>query len=130
MSQVQQERETSPGGGRLLWSLPVLMFAVLATGILYEAGREARDDRAAYQHCRDQATDVVGTAACGCILAREKGTFRHAMVIFAPRGWQELWHRATRNECMAEAYTRIVAERGIEAVRPLSSRGTEGSLSP
>lgn len=130
MSQVQQERETSSGGGRLLWSLPVLIFAVLATGILYEVGREARDDRAAYQRCRGQATDVVETAACTCILEREDGLSRHTLVMFAPRGWQELWHRATRNECMADAYTRIVTERGGEAVRPLPLPGTEGGFSP
>jgi len=130
MSQVQQERETSPAGGRLLWSLPVLLFAVLATGVLYEGEREARDDLAAHQHCRAQATDIVETAACTCILEREGGSFRHTLVMFAPRSWQELWHRATRNECAAEAYTRIVTERGIHAVRPLPLPGTAGSLSP
>jgi hypothetical protein len=119
MSQVPVERETSPRGGRLLWSLPLMAFAMLATGILYEAGRKARDDHAVHRVCRDQAEDIVQAEVCTCILRREAGLFRHVLVMSAPRSWQELWHRATRNECMAEAYTRIVTERGIQTVRPM-----------
>ena len=35
-----------------------------------------------------------------------------------------------RNECTAEAYTRTVTERGIQAVRPLPLSGTESGFSP
>lgn len=42
----------------------------------------------------------------------------------------EAWHRATRNECMAEAYGRIVTEPGVEVVRPRPLPGAEGGLSP
>ncbi|HEV7328800.1 MAG TPA: hypothetical protein VGN91_27380 [Bosea sp. (in: a-proteobacteria)] len=130
MSQTLQKREALPGRGRLLWSLPVLVFAVLTTCVVYEVAREMRDDRAEHERCRDRAQDVVEAAACNCILEREDGLFRHALVIFAPRGWQELWHRATRNECMAEAYTRSVTERGIQAVRLLPLPRADGGFSP
>jgi cbb3-type cytochrome oxidase subunit 3 len=130
MSEMLHERETSPRGGRLLWSLPLLLFAVLMTGILYEAGRRARNDRAAHERYRDQAADIVERVACTCILEREGGSFRHILMIFAPRSWQELWHRATRNECLAEAYTLIVTERGIQAVRPRQLPRGDGGFSP
>lgn len=32
-----------------------------------------RADRAAHERCRDQAVDIVETAACTCILKREGG---------------------------------------------------------
>lgn len=128
MSEALQERETSPRGNRLQWSLPILLLAALVTGIAYEVGREARIDRAAHEHCRGQAVDAVEMAACTCILDREIGW--HALIMFAPRSWQELWHRAARNECLAESYTRIVTERGVQAVRPLPLLRMEGSLSP
>lgn len=130
MSQAFQEREASPRGGRLLWWVPVLLAAALAAATLYEGAREMREHRTAHEHCREQAGDLVEAAACTCILDREGGLFRHALVMAAPRDWQELWHRATRNECLAKAYSRIVTEHGIQAVRPLPLPGTEGSFSP
>lgn len=128
MSEMLHERETSPRSNRLQWSLPILLLVVLVTGVAYEAGREARIDRAAHERCRDEAANAVETAACSCILEREIGW--HALIMFAPRGWQELWHRAARNECLAESYARIVTERGIQAVRPLPLLRMESSLSP
>lgn len=130
MSEALQGREVSIRGGRFLWSLPALIVAALAAVILHEGAQQMREDRAAHARCRERAGDLVEAAACSCILEREDGLFRHALVMVAPRGWQELWHRATRNECMAEAYTRTVTERGIQAVRPLPLPGTASGFSP
>jgi hypothetical protein len=128
--------ETLRGGGAwirgvvLVPSLLALTFAVLAAGMLYEEKRKMREDRAAHERCRAQATDIVEAAACTCILKREGGLFQHALAMSAPRAWQELWRQATRNECMAEAYTGMVTERGIQVIRPLPLPGTEGGFSP
>lgn len=130
MSEALQGREASIRGGRLLWSLLTVTFTVLAAAILHEGVQEMREGRAAHERCRERAGDLVEAAACSCILEREDGLFRHALVMFAPKAWQELWHRATRNECLAEAYTRTVTERGIQAVRPLPLSGTESGFSP
>lgn len=130
MSETLAGREASIRGIGLLWILLALTFAVIAAGILYEGRREMRADRAAHERCRDQAVDIVEAAACTCILKREGGLFQHALVMFAPRDWQELWHRATRNECMAEAYARVVTQQGIQVVRPLPLPGMEDGFGP
>ncbi|MGX1785200.1 hypothetical protein ACWIGM_00595 [Bosea sp. NPDC055332] len=130
MSEALQGREASIRGGRLLWGPLALTFAALAAAILYEGEREMREDRIAHELCREQADDLVGAAVCSCILEREDGLVQHALVMLAPSGWRELWHQATRNECSAETYTRIVTERGIQAVRPRPLPGVEGGSSP
>ena len=130
MSEALQRREASIRGGRFLWSLLAVTFAVLTAVILHEGAQQMREDRAAHERCRERAGDLVEAATCSCILEREDGLFQHALVMVAPRGWQELWHRATRNECMAEAYTRTVPERGIQAVSPLPLPGAESGFSP
>jgi len=130
MSEALQGQEASIREGWLLWGLLAVTLALLAAAILYEGAQEMREDRAAHERCRERAGDLVEAAACNCILEREDGLSRHALVMFAPRSWQELWHRAARNECTAEAYTRTVTERGIHAVRPVPLPGTEGGYSP
>ena len=111
MSEALQGQEASIREGWLLWGLLAVTLA-------------------AHERCRERAGDLIEAAACNCILEREDGLSRHALVMFAPRSWQELWHRAARNECTAEAYTHTVTERGIHAVRPVPLPGTEGGYSP
>ena len=126
MSETRLQRGGLLRGTGLVWNLLAPTFVVLAAGIAYEGKREMREDRVAHERCRDQATDIVGAATCTCVLKREGDVFQHALVMLAPRVWQELWHRATRNECMVEAYGRIVTEPGVEVVRPRPLPGAEG----
>lgn len=119
-----------PRRGRLAWSLPLLFVAIFATGILHLAGRHVANDHEEHERCRRQAVDIVQQRACECMCRREDGLWRHMFIVLAPPSWRELWHRAIRNECLAEAYTRIVTERGVEAVRPLPMPGTAGGFSP
>lgn len=130
MSEALQRHQASIRGSLFAWSLLALTPAALAAAILYEGEQEMREDRAAHELCREQANDRVGAAICSCILEREDGLVQHVLVLFAPRGWRELWRQATRNECSAETYTRIVTERDSQTLwrRPLP--GAEGGFSP
>ena len=106
----------------------MLFVSIFVTGILYLAGQHFGHNHEVHELCRRQALDMVQQRACDCVCRREDGLWQHMLIVLAPPSWQELWRRTTRNECLAEAYTRIVTERGIQAMLPMP--GTEGGFSP
>lgn len=104
----------SPRRGRLGWSLPFLLVAVFLAGVLHLAGQHIGHDHQEHEHCRRQAVDAVQLAACECMCRREDGIWRHVFIALAPPGWRALWHRATYNECMAEAFEKATRKFGGE----------------